>query len=227
MPAPLSGARGWAAHAGLSRQFEPLDPCSAASAAKATATNACMQPKPRPRHAPGIPITGYLSSPVITPAKYSFVAPTRALCSARAAPLATPSTACSCAFSALRLLLCSAAPSRAPFMGNARRSLDAARRLVRLHAAGARPNDATAHPPSSLTWPQGLSAAGRSAADGRAPRPPFQRVAPPSVSTACSSILPEVPNIKGHGLPTHGGRQGLSGVGGIAPLRRHGCATTP
>ena len=83
MPVPLSGARGWAAHAGLSRQFEPLDPCSAASAAKATATNACMQPKPRPRHAPGIPITGYLSSPVIKPAKYSFVAPTRALQRAR------------------------------------------------------------------------------------------------------------------------------------------------
>ena len=76
------------------------------------------------------------------PSTRSSLQPAR--CSARAAPLATPSTACSCAFSALRLLLCSAAPSRAPFMGNARRSLDAARRLVRLHAAGARPDGATA-----------------------------------------------------------------------------------
>ena len=133
--------------------------------------------------------------------------PQPARCSARAAPLATPSTACSCAFSALRLLLCSAAPSRAPLMGNARRSLDAARRLVRLHAAGARPDGATALLPHL--------AAGAVSRKGLRPtavlpdRPSSASPRPLSAPPARRSSPRFQIKLKGHGLPALGGRQGF------------------
>ena len=69
----------------------------------------------------------------------------------------------------------------------------------------ARPDDATALLPHLAA---GAVSAAEVCSPRHAPRPPFQRVAPPSVSTTCSSILPEIPNI-GHGLPALGGRQGF------------------